>query len=323
MKTKGTAALLAAAVLLCLSACAVNGPYDALSDISAASAQPTVPAVEVVVDPIAEPTPEPTEEPETEPTEEPETEPTPEPTPKPTPEPSEEPEAEPTPKPTKEPEAEPTPEPTGEPEAEPTPEPTGEPEAKDGVFGTVDGNVYDNEYFGLRCTLPEDWAFLSDEQLDEKVDSAVEDPIISGFDSEIQAFVNTDGNGCAAAAASEDGLKNFNIVIQYLSGWGRYISEGDMCQIALHQLGVPEDGDLSALGLEGSFIRKNTVRFCGEEHDGLLLEYTDTSLGIEIPIYLQFVYVIGDAYAMQITMGSNFDQAGLDEIAALFAPRQQ
>ena len=113
-------------------------------------------------------------------------------------------------------------------------------------------------------------------------------------------------------------MRSFNAVVQYLSTWTDYISEADICSIALHQLGVGEDGDLTDLGLPGGVITTNTFPFAGEEHPGLRLTYTDQSLGIDMPVYLQFIYLIGDGYAMQITMSSDFDEDGLAAIADMF-----
>ena len=265
MKLKRTFALLAAlAALLSLCSCAFSGEYDALGGLAG-----PLPAAEMdshdtaEPDPIAEPTPEPTPEPTAEPT--------PEPTAKPTPKPTPEPTAEPTPEPT----AEPTPKPTARPTPEPTPEPVNE------AFGAVEDGAYRNDYFGLRCTLPEGWRFLDSEALDGQVAQAAEDPALEGLD-------------------------------------GEHLTEEDLCDIALHQLGVPEDGDLAALGMEGGVIERDSFSFAGEEHAGLRLSYTDSSLGIDVPVYMRFVFLVRDEYALQITMGSDFDEDALDGVAALF-----
>ena len=265
MKIRALALLAALAALLCLSACAVHGPYDVLSE-----PEPTV-----------EPSPEPTAEPSPEPT------------------------------------AEPSPEPTAEPSPEPTPRST--PEPVNEAFGLVDGDRYTNDYFGLTCALPEGWSFLSDQALNDRVTGAAEDPILEGFSQDMQLFLSSDKNACVAAAATQDGLVSCNMVVEYLSNWGQYLDEQDMCAIALHQLGVEDGGDLTQLGLPGGVISTDTVTFCGREHPCLRLEYTDASLGVDRPIYMQFIYLVRDKYAMQITLGSCFDQAGLGDAAALFS----
>lgn len=308
MKLKRTIALLAAlAVLMCLGGCAVNGRYDVLTVPEDAAAE-MAPAVPEEPDVFAEPTPEPTAEPTPEPTAEPTPEPTAKPTPKPTAEPTPEPTAKPTPKPT----AEPTPEPT----AEPTPEPTAAP--RPAVWGSVKGDAYINRRFGLTCTLADGWTFLTDAELDRHVESAVDDPVLEGFQEDMQLFLAADENGCAAAAASEDGLLSFNVVIDALGAWGKYITDEDMCAIALHQLGVEDGGDLTDLGLPGGVIERNTVSFAGGEHPGLYLTFTDSSMGIDVPVYMQLVYLVKGEYSLQITMSSSFEQDGLADIAAMF-----
>ena len=287
MKMKRTVALLAAlAALSCLAGCAVNGQYDALS-VPEDAVEEKAPAKAAEPDVFAEPTPEPTAEP------------TPEPTAEPTPEPT----------------AEPTPEPT----AEPTPEPTPKPSPRPAAWGSVKGDEYTNRYFGLTCALAKGWTFLTDEQLDQHVEGAVEDPALEGFEDDMQLFLASDGNGCAAAAVSDDSLLSFNVVVEALGSWGKYITDEDMCAIALHQLGVEDGGDLTDLGLPGGVIERNTVSFAGEDRPGLLLRFTDSSLGIDVPMYMQFVYILGDEYAMQITMSSSFDQDGLADIADMFS----
>lgn len=303
MKLKRTIALLAAlAALLSLCSCAFSGEYDALSGLAGPlpAAETDSPGHQAEPDPFAEPTPEPTAEPTPEPTAEPTPEPTAEPTPEPTPKPT----AKPTPKPT----AKPTPEPT----AEPTPEPVSE------AFGAVEGGEYRNDYFGLRCTLPEGWHFLDSEALDGQVAQAAEDPALEGLDGEMEAFLSLEENACVAAAVSEDGLLSFNVVAEYLAGWGGHLTEADLCDMAMHQLGVPEDGDLAALGLEDGVMERDSFSFAGEEHTGLRLAYTDRSLGIDVPVYMRFVFLVRDEYALQITMGSDFDEDALDDVAALF-----
>ena len=336
MNLKRTVSILAVlAVLVSLfSACAVSGRYDALSEPEAGQqAEPSEPEAddalaEPTPEPTAEPTPEPTAEPTPEPTPEPTAEPTPEPTAEPTPEPTAEPTPEPTADPTPEPTAEPTPEPTAKPTPKPTAKPSPEPEAESAestqaqVFGAVQDDTYRNNYFGLTCTLPEGWYFLNDEELNQQVQQAVDNPTLELPDGSMQdsmeQFLDSEKNACVAIAASDSGLQSVNLVVEYLSALGQYISEEDLCDMALYQLGVPEDGDLSAQGLKDGTVVRSAFSLAGQEHAGLRLEYTDDSLGIDVPVYLQFVFLIQDEYAMQITLRSYFDADGLDAIAEMF-----
>ena len=289
---KRTLALLTAlAALLSLAGCGIGSAYDVLSEPRQEAAAP-----DVAADPFAAPTAEPTAEP------------TPEPTAKPTPEP------------TPEPTAEPTPEPTPEPTAEPTPEPTAEPAPTPEAFGAIDGDVYTNDYFGVTCTLAEGWRFLDQTELDGRLDdvtgSARVDEDVAG---RMEDFLASGDNACAMAAYGDDQLQSVNVVVTYLAGLGQYLSEEELVQIALHQLGVDETGDLASLGLDGAVPETGSWRFAGEKHAGLRVEYTDTSLGVDVPIYLQIVYILRDDYAMQVTMSSAFDDAPLTAIAAMFA----
>lgn len=289
MYIKRTLALFTAlAALLALAGCAIGGSDDVLSGLSDDAPVRIGPATEIGEDPFAEPTAEPTPEPTAEPTPEPTAEPTPEPT------------AEPTPKPT----------------AAPTPQPTPEPD----VFGAVDGGVYRNDYFGVNCTLAEGWRFLDQAELDALLEDTVTDPALDGqVTQDMRDFLASGDNACVMAACGKGQLQNVNVVVTYLAGLGEYLSEEELLRLSLGQLGADETGDLASIGLEGAQPQIGVCSFAGGEHACLRADYTDTSLGIEIPIHLQIVYILREDYAMQVTMSSTFDDAPLAAIAAMFS----
>lgn len=188
------------------------------------------------------------------------------------------------------------------------------------VLGYIDGSDYINEYFGLKCSLPDGWSFLSNEELMELQGSAAEMMEDTDMEKYLDAFLEDNESCYVMAAVGAEGLQNINVIVENLHGIGAFISEDDLIQIVLNELGLEDGGDLSAMGLDGATVETSTISFAGEDRSGLALTYVDSSVGFDISMYMQMVFILEDDYAIQVTMTSVFDDTGIENMAGFFSP---
>lgn len=201
----------------------------------------------------------------------------------------------------------------------PTPEPTPEPvrvrELDPAVYGAAEGGVYTNEYFGFVCTLPEGWMFYTDEQM-RLLRSVAMDSLDDGVSSgEKDALGQAVENSYIMTAASRDGMQNINMGVLYLPDAGGYSTEDALTDAALEQLRLTGNW-------EEADMERTTCLLAGKERPCLRVRYTDTTLGISIPVYICLTYIIRDDYAMQITMSSLAAENGLDGLTDFFRAEQ-
>lgn len=190
------------------------------------------------------------------------------------------------------------------------------------LFGTIEDNVYTNEYFGFSCTLDEDWAFFTDEEL--LLIMGITADVLSETDlaEYMDDAMEDTGLTSVMGAYSEDGAYNINVTLQDVSAvlpgiLGKLLTEETVVDLAFGEeaMEVWESMELQDLSIE-----KNTYELAGEEHAGVAISFVDTSLGIEVPIYEQMVFVLVDGYYLQITMTSYLDDTGIPTMTDFFAP---
>lgn len=195
--------------------------------------------------------------------------------------------------------------PEAEQPAAPAAEQPAAPMAETGLLGAYSGNTYTNSEFGLTFAMPDDWTVTSEAEL------------LSDMGMSVTSFAEVDQAGLDAflegsnafvlTASSSDGTQNINMQILSTEGVGTLVTEDEM-------LTMVQSMDL---GLEGATVEKNTFMFAGEEHPGLYMEYTDSSLGVDLTMYVQIVLLMEEDYALLVVMGSVFDNTN-DEIGAMF-----
>lgn len=193
---------------------------------------------------------------------------------------------------------------------EPTPAPTPEPETAGeldpAVRGAVEGSVYTNEFFGLTCTLPSDWMFYTDEQMQLLRGVAMQALGDAAYADGIEQAVN---DSYLAAGASLDGRRNINLGVGQLTDGA--VTAGQLLDEIQQELEQAAD--------TGAAVERTERLLAGEERPALRMTYNDTSLGLAIPVYIRLVYVVRDGYAMQITMSSLAREDGVDDIAGFFS----
>ncbi len=212
-------------------------------------------------------------------------------------------------------------EPAQQPE-QPAEEPQTAPEDRDPVLGYIQGDEYINEYFGLSCKLDEGWSFYTDEELLQMQGLAADMVSQSSFAEYMDEMLDSNASLYVMGAYTDDGLQNMNVIVQYLSAMGGYLSEEDLLDIAFGEQGMNEE-EFAAMGLEGINIERNTFELAGSEHSGALLTHTDSSLGIDIAVNQQMVLILEGDYYIQITMTSMFDDTGIPTMASFFSPLEE
>lgn len=191
------------------------------------------------------------------------------------------------------------------------------------LIGSTEGNVYTNDYFGVTCTLPENWRFFTDEEM--VTATGVVADAVSGLGmaqdlaQQLEQNLRDKQNAYVMAAIQDDGQMNINVMVTNIYGLGAYLSGDDILDAALEQVGIGEDGDASVIGLEGVTLTKQHFTVDGQDLAGIRFEYVDSSSGVDIPLYEQQVYIMGEDYVLQITMTSFYDEGGLDTIASMFS----
>ena len=210
----------------------------------------------------------------------------------------------------------------GQPEQTAQQEPSGQADGETAaLLGAVDGNVYTNDFFGVTCTLPDDWRFYSDEEVLAQQGLAAENFEDTDLGDYIDQFIDSDSGFMVMVAEKEGGVQNVNVLVETMPGIGQYLGEQELVTAVMHEMGLGEDGDMSALGLEGAKMEQNTFTFGGQEHAGLCMSYTDTSMGIEIPMYMQMVFLKKDDYLMQLTFTTVFEDH-IADVAGMFSLAQ-
>ncbi len=127
--------------------------------------------------------------------------------------------------------------------------------------GTINGNVYENEFFNIRITVPDTYTFLSDEQISQITGQAAD------LFEDNKAVANSIENGTAAIVAyavdGTTGANNVNVTLQSNASVANAIyNESSIMAISLTQL----KGVLESQGAEISDAEIVKEEVAGEEH---------------------------------------------------------
>lgn len=185
------------------------------------------------------------------------------------------------------------------------------------LMGSAEGNVYTNDYFGVTFAPPEDWHFYTQQELLEQQGLAAERFEGTEIGDDIRTIMDSEGGFSVMMAEKNGGIQNVNALVESLPGQAQYLSEGELLDLVEKDLGLEEGGDMTAMGLEGATLSRNTFAFAGQEHEALRVDYTDTSMGIDLPMYIQMVFIMGQDYVLQITITTVFEDQTAD-VGAMF-----
>lgn len=126
-------------------------------------------------------------------------------------------------------------------------------------LGTVNGGVYENEYFGIGCKLNENWIFSVEDELASMTGVTAE----SLENEELRELLLSSDVFFDMHAATEDGLLSMALTIENLGAFtGLAVSETEIMEASSDVL----NDSLDSLGLEDCTVEAATVTLAGAEH---------------------------------------------------------
>nr|MCR5403322.1 hypothetical protein [Butyrivibrio sp.] len=178
--------------------------------------------------------------------------------------------------------------------------PAGFAEAAEFDVGKKSGNVYENEFFGIRFTLPDGYSFVDDETLAQ----------ISGQTTELLknhvAAARSIENGSVIIYAYANDETEYNTINITLSNVGdSAITEKDVAEASRDEL----KAFFTENGYKVDSIEAKTRDIAGEEHYEIVVEATYDGY----KFYEQVVVFLKDGYNMNITT-ANYFKDSTDEI---------
>lgn len=179
------------------------------------------------------------------------------------------------------------------------------------VLGTVDGNVYENEYAGFGCEFPETWTLAPAEVLQELPDAVADILADTDLDTSIPQIMDL-------YAQDPNAGSSVNVLYTEMPAKERlaYLLMDDNAILdgLLSQKDVLVDSYAQA-GMETQSLEKATASFLGE--DRLVLQTLCQANGVDIYITQVFDYQLGGKYAVTTTF-SGLSQEAVDSTMALF-----
>ena len=173
--------------------------------------------------------------------------------------------------------------------------------------GAVEENVYTNEVFGFKMTLPDTWHFLSDEGLADRM----------GYDRAyasregLAALLERDSYVCVMyCEGKDDSSMNANLMIQDLGAYD-YISEQTFFEMTKDSFGEA----LKPQGFTNIQVTETTFELADREHVGAVLT---ADIGA-LEMYMVIVVVKADRYMGLLTVGS-LDREKTEAVLGFFEP---
>ena len=176
------------------------------------------------------------------------------------------------------------------------------------TIGVNEGNTYENEYFGIGCTLDSDWTLESQEQIlarnqlaSDLVGDEIGEVLSDAFES---GRVITD-----MVAVNANGMDTVNVGIEKLVGGAMLIDEKQYIDLSEPQLIEA----LTSMGLENVTTTKIDLDFAGDKHAGVLIEAEYSG----VPVYEELAVVKNGAYILCVT-AATWQENGIDAIFSNF-----
>ena len=195
---------------------------------------------------------------------------------------------------------------TEKPEETEEPEETSAAGNSSGVsLGSVQDNVYENEFIGLGCKFSSDWTFYTDEQIKE-LNSLTADA--TGVD--LEKFYENATLIYDAMATTTNG-DSFNVVMEKMSAAASaFYDEKAYAEASESQVKT----SMENIGYTVDLIETTTVTVAGEEYAAVELE---CSYGGVLKLYEKMVLKKIDNYMVMVTVGT-VNENNCDDIIADF-----
>lgn len=200
-----------------------------------------------------------------------------------------------------------TPEVPDEPEK---PEVPDEPEPVDPSLGRIEGGTYENSFFGIGCTLDNNWTFHTKEEL-AQMNGSVADALT---DEDLKELLNNSKSVYDMYAQADGGLVNMSVIMEDVGVlYGATLEEQDYADISANLL--PDA--LTSAGCTNVETEIATVEFAGSEHMGIKVKCQITVEEVTLDLYELIVCIKEDNYFAVITCTS-FIEDITGELASWF-----
>jgi len=198
-----------------------------------------------------------------------------------------------------------TPEKPEEPEAPEVPE-----EPVDPSLGRIEGGTYENSFFGIGCTLDDNWTYHTEEEL-AKMNGTVADALT---DEDLKELLKNSKSVYDMYAQADGGLVNISVIMEDVGVlYGATLEEEDYADISANLL--PDA--LTSAGCSNIVAEKTAVEFAGSEHMGIKVKCQVTAEEVTLDLYELIVCIKEGNYFAVITCTS-FIEDITDTLASCF-----
>ena len=187
---------------------------------------------------------------------------------------------------------------------------TAETAAAADLYGTTDGDVYENSFAGIGCRL-EGWSFKTREQIDQQNRAAME-KLGEALDQTIE-----EANAVIVMAAEDAyGRSNVSVSVSDISAHMDEFAEVGM-------EGLLEDGAATtsmafvAMGMKDAKAEITSVTIGAETFGGIYASFIYPYMGSEIPVYQKQIVWLKDSCLIYI-MATSYLSDATDEILGCF-----
>ncbi len=165
--------------------------------------------------------------------------------------------------------------------------------AEEDPIGEVDGNIYTNSVFGFQMVLPDNWHFLNDLELAQRMDYSVDYASREGL---ARLLKETTAACCMMATTEDDPNSTVHLMVQDL-GLYRYLDE----QTFFNAIKEGLSNALTSLGFADVKTSQQTFRLADKEYVVLDAEGTKNN----ITEHSLFMYFISDNVTGVLTIKSS------------------
>jgi hypothetical protein len=156
--------------------------------------------------------------------------------------------------------------------------------------GTIDGNTYSNEFFGIGCDLDDTWAVLSEEEIAERSGLTFDMLEEGGMDDSARTAMENGNFVFDFFAQKKDNTAAINITVGNMGIlYGTAMTEEGYLDASTDQMIT----SVEALGYENITSEQTTMTLAGTEHAALRLsgDYSGITIYQSLVVLRKGVYV--------------------------------
>ena len=176
--------------------------------------------------------------------------------------------------------------------------------------GTIDGDTYENTFFGIGCKLDDDWTILDEEELAERSGLVFDTLEEGGMDDSARTAMENGSVVFDFFAQKLDNSAAVNVTVGNIGVlYGTSLTEEAYIDLAYDEV----IQSVEAIGYDNVTAEKTTVTFAGTDHAAMNVygEYSG------VPVYQVQIALRKGLYVGTVTLSSGGEDTTSD-LAALF-----